>query len=289
MTLHKIKEFDPDYAQHLDDRRLDGLVLCDDKNEKIGAVDDFLVDDQGKFRYFVIDAGGWLSDKKVLLPIGRSRIDYDNKRVYADNLTKTQLQALPEFIDELAVDDDYEAQVRGVYRTPITAPTPPATGVDYSTPAPATGTPMVPVENNYETDADLYDLNEHNHPNMKLYEERLIASKTRQKTGEAVISKRVETETASASVAVDKERIVVERIPVDAGTLVTPNEANFQAGEVARMDVYAEVPEFHKEAFVREEVRVSKVVDHETATAEEKLRREELEVSNVELPDDRNI
>jgi stress response protein YsnF len=38
------------------------------------------------------------------------------------------------------------------------------------------------------------------------------------------------------------------------------------------------VPEFHKEAFVREEVRVSKVVDHENATAEEQLRREEIDV-----------
>ena len=285
MTLHKIKEFDPDYAQHLDDRRLDGLVLCDDKNEKIGAVDDFLVDERGKFRYFVIDAGGWLSDKKVLLPIGRSRIDYDNKRVYADNLTKAQLQSLPEYIDEMAVDDDYEEQVRGVYRAPMPATTAPTMGMSNSMPA-TTSAPMPPVEK----DADLYDLNEENHPNMKLYEERLIASKTRQKTGEAVISKRVETETASASVAVDKERIVVERIPVDAGTVVTPNEANFQAGEVARMDVYAEVPEFHKEAFVREEVRVSKVVDHETATAEEKLRREELDVSNLDRPaTDRNI
>jgi uncharacterized protein (TIGR02271 family) len=285
MTLHKIKEFDPDYAQHLDDRRLDGLVLCDEKNEKIGAVDDFLVDEHGKFRYFVIDAGGWLSDKKVLLPIGRSRIDYDNKRVYADNLTKDQLKSLPEYIDEMAVDDDYEEQVRGVYRTPIPAPTPPKMDMSNSMPV-TTSAPMPPVEK----DADLYDLNEENHPNMKLYEERLIASKTRQKTGEAVISKRVETETASASVAVDKERIVVERIPVDAGTVVTPTEANFQAGEVARMDVYAEVPEFHKEAFVREEVRVSKVVDHETATAEEKLRREELDVSNVDRPiDDSNV
>lgn len=279
MTLHKIKEFDPDYVQHLDDRRLDGLVLCDDKNEKIGAVDDFLVDDYGKFRYFVIDAGGWLSDKKVLLPIGRSRIDYDNKRVYADNLTKAQLQSLPAFIDELAVDDDYEEQVRGVYRTPLPAPTVPVADMSNRMPA-TTSAPMLSVEK----DADLYDLNEQNHPNMKLYEERLIASKTRQKTGEAIISKRVETETASASVAVDKERIVVERIPVDAGTVVTPSEANFQAGEVARMDVYAEVPEFHKEAFVREEVRVSKVVDHETATAEEKLRHEELDVSNNDRP-----
>lgn len=48
------------------------------------------------------------------------------------------------------------------------------------------------------------------------------------------------------------------------------------------MEVYEEVPEFHKETFVREEVRVSKVVDQETATAEEQLRREELDVKDAE-------
>ena len=61
-------------------------------------------------------------------------------------------------------------------------------------------------------------------------------------------------------------------------------EASFTEGEVARMDVYEELPEFHKEAFVREEVRVSKVVDHETATAQETIRREELDVDTLGRP-----
>ena len=47
---------------------------------------------------------------------------------------------------------------------------------------------------------------------------------------------------------------------------------------VKGMDLYAQEPEFYKEALVREEVRFSKVVDRETATAEEQLRREELDV-----------
>jgi stress response protein YsnF len=50
------------------------------------------------------------------------------------------------------------------------------------------------------------------------------------------------------------------------------------------MEVYEEVPEFHKEAFVCEEVRVSKVVDQETVTAEETLRREELNVDTEGRP-----
>ncbi len=293
MSLYKIKDFDPDYNSHSNDPDIKGLSMYAG-TDKIGSIYDVLVDDEGKFRYLIVDSGGWIMGKKVLLPIGRARIDYTSKRVYADNLTKAQVEALPEFTDDMLMDYDKEEQVRGVYRSamPTMQNAPAANGVGYAgaASAPATNNtePMLDLETGYagydrdtygyEKEPELYGLNEQNHPNLKLYEERLIASKNRQKTGEAVISKRVETETANASVAVDKERVVVERIPVNSGTVVTPGEANFQAGEVARMDVYEEVPEFHKEAFVREEVRVSKVVDQETATAQEQLRREELDV-----------
>jgi uncharacterized protein (TIGR02271 family) len=305
MALHKIKDFDPNYNTHSNDPDIKGLSMYAG-NDKIGSINDVLVDDEGKFRYLIVDSGGWIMGKKVLLPIGHARIDYQGKRVYADSLTKTQVEALPEFTDDMLMDYDKEEQVRSVYRsaTPkIQQTAPAANGVGYAgaASAPATNNtePMLDLETGYagydrdtygyEQEPELYGLNEQNHPNLKLYEERLIASKNRQKTGEAVISKRVETETANASVAVDKERIVVERIPVNSGTVVTPSEANFQAGEVARMDIYEEVPEFHKEAFVREEVRVSKVVDQETATAQEQLRREELDVDTEGRPVVKNI
>jgi uncharacterized protein (TIGR02271 family) len=304
MSLYKIKDFDSDYNTHSDDPDIKGLSMYAG-NEKIGSINDVLVDEEGKFRYLVVDTGGWIMGKKVLLPIGQARIDYQGKRVYADTLTKTQVEALPEFTDDMLMDYDKEEQVRGVYRsaTPKMSNAPAANGVGYagSTSAPATKNtePLLDLEvgyagydrntYGYEQEPELYGLNEQNHPNLKLYEERLIASKNRQKTGETVISKRVETETANASIAVDKERAVVERIPVNSGTIVSPGEANFQAGEVSRMDIYEEVPEFHKEAFVREEVRVSKVVDKETATAQEQLRREELDVDTEGRPLVKNI
>jgi uncharacterized protein (TIGR02271 family) len=271
MSLHKIKDFDPNYNSHSTDPDIKGLSMYAG-TDKIGSIDDVLVDDEGKFRYLIVDSGGWIMGKKVLLPIGYARIDYNGKRVYADSLTKKQVEALPEFTDDMLMDYDKEEQVRGVYRAAMPSMQPAANGVGYAGAMSAPATTNTPAQldldagyagydrdtYNYDQEPSLYSLNEQNHPNLKLYEERLIASKNRQKTGEAIISKRVETETANASVSVDKERVVVERIPVNSGTVVSPSEANFQAGEVARMDVYEEVPEFHKEAFVREEVRVSK-------------------------------
>jgi len=56
---------------------------------------------------------------------------------------------------------------------------------------------------NYEQDA-LYQMNEQDHQNLKLYQERLVA-KQQVKSEEVAIGKRVETETASVSVPVEKE------------------------------------------------------------------------------------
>ena len=82
---------------------------------------------------------------------------------------------------------------------------------------------------------------------------------------------------AAALWPIEKERVVIERTGGNT-TAVTPGSDAFQSGEVARMEVYEETPDIHKEAFVREEVSIRKEVDRETVQAEEQLRREELDV-----------
>lgn len=132
----------------------------------------------------------------------------------------------------------------------------------------------------------MYNTGAHDDQTFKLYEERLVANTQRRKSGEVAIGKHVETETARVSIPVEKERVVVERVtPTDAGRVVTQLDATaFREGEVAHMEIYEEVPNVQKEAFVREEVRVSKVVDHETVEATETIRREELDVDTEGRP-----
>lgn len=114
---------------------------------------------------------------------------------------------------------------------------------------------------------------------VNLYEERLIADKTRVKTGEVNVGKRVETETTRVDVPVERERVVVERTtPTDAGTAVRPGEADFREGEVARVEIYEEQADIHKEAVLREEVKIRKEVERDTVQAEEQIRREELDI-----------
>jgi uncharacterized protein (TIGR02271 family) len=278
MPLHRLEDFDSEYNSIFDGDDIKGKnVYTETSDEKIGTVSDVLVDEDGHFRYFIVDLGFWIFGKKVLLPVGRTRIDHDADRVYALGMTRQQAEDLPEFSDRLAVDYDYEEKVRGVYR-PSTGVTP-ERSLDASAPSYDRDT------YDYKQDSPLYDMNEQNHQTLRLYEERLIANKQRRKTGEVAIGKRIETDTARVSVPVDKERVIVERVtPADAGRTVAPNATAFREGEVARMEIYEETANINKEAFVREEVRVKKVVDHETVEAKETIRREELDVNAPNLP-----
>ncbi len=272
MPLHTIRDFDPDYRQHFEDQDVIGYGLYAG-SEKIGSVDDLLVDDAGKIRYLVVNTGIWILGKKVLLPIGRAQLDHSTRRIIVNGFTRTQVEALPQYDGTMPVDYEHEEQVRNVYR-------PTGAAVEASAPQKYDRNTY-----NYERDPALYNLDESNHQNLRLYEERLIANKTRAKTGEVAVGKRVETETATVSVPIEKERIVIERTtPTDAGKTVTPGTATFQEGEVTRVEVYEETPDIRKEAFVREEISVRKEVDRETVTTQETLRREELDIDTKGNP-----
>lgn len=277
MPLQKINEFDPNYIEAFEGKDIKGRsVYTQETNDKIGTVKDVIVDEHGQFRYLVVELGFWVFGKKVLLPAGRARIDSEADRIYTIGLTKQHAEALPEYNERTTLDYDHEEQVRGVYRTQAAASAGATTGAI----ADQSSTPSYNRDTySYDQDASLYDLNNSGAQTVKLYQERLLASKTRAKTGDVTIGKHVETETKRVSVPVDKERVVIERVtPTDAGRTVAPGEANFREGQVAHMDIYEETPDIHKEAFVREEVKVNKVVDRETVNVEETVRHEELDI-----------
>ena len=270
MALLKIGDFDPDYRKSFDESDIKGHGVYTQTDEKIGTVNDILVDEDGRLRYFIVDLGFWIFGKKVLLPVGRTRIDHNAQRVYAVNMTREQATA-----------------------TGAVAPLEASAPLDASVPL-DTARVATPAYANYDRNTysyqhepDLYNLNEQDHQTLRLYEERLVANKRRVKTGEVAIGKHVETEVERVSVPVEKERVIVERVtPADAGRPVAPGEAAFREGEVAHVEVYEETPDIRKEAFVREEVRVRKEVEQEVVNTSETVRREELDVNTGNLPVD---
>jgi uncharacterized protein (TIGR02271 family) len=262
MPLHKLADYDPNYKETFGNDDVKGLELYTEGQQKIGTVVDALVENEGRFRYLVIET----HNKQILLPIGLAKIDYNRHRVYVDGLSQAQVEQLPEYSDRYTVDYDYEEQVRNVYRPMMGTHTTSAEAYNRDT-------------YNYKRDSSLYDLSQPENQTLKLYEERLIASKRRLKTGEVSVGKHIETETVRVSVPVAKERVAIERVyPTEVNAVVSPEEATFEAGEVARIEIYEETPEIHKEAFVREEVRLKKVLDQSTVEVEETVRHEKLDV-----------
>ncbi|GAB4375542.1 MAG: hypothetical protein Kow00121_21390 [Elainellaceae cyanobacterium] len=282
MALHKIKDFNPDYRSHFDGRDILSYDVYSG-NDKVGSVKDLLVDETGRFRYFVVDTGPWIFGKSVLLPMGQVRLDHNDKRVYASGLTREQVENLPEYDQNATLDYDYEERVRNVYRPTAMS------SAGTSAPVEAAGTVNQNMtgrrtqydRNSYrydEHDPALYNLNDRDHQSIRLYEERLVATKTRQKVGEVSVGKHVETETAHASVPIEKERVVVERRAATDTNIDPAADHAFREGEVMRAEVYEERPDIRKETVVREEVNVRKEVDRDTVEANETIRREELDV-----------
>lgn len=292
MVLYKLEDFDTNYQDAFggdDIKNYD--VYSDIDDDKIGSVKNIMVDETGRFRYLVVDTGFWIFGKQVLLPVGRSRIDSSARRVYAVGLTKEQAQNLPEFSEDLDIDRDYEERVTGVYSAQTMGTATQLGTASASMPYVGSETTMPSTETDYverdiyQQKPDLFEMGDRDHQTLRLYEERLVANKQRQKTGEVSIGKHVETQTQNVAVPVEKEQVVIERTtPENAGQPVAPGEADFRDREVARMDVYEEKPEIHKEAVLREEVNIRKEVERDTVNASEQIRREELDVDSQGRP-----
>jgi uncharacterized protein (TIGR02271 family) len=259
MPLYKLEDFEPNYREIFGGDDVKALELYTQSGVRVGSVADALVDHDGRFRYLVIDTSFDGGNKNILLPIGLAHIHYSENRVYVDGLSKEQVEHLPEYRENIVVNEDYEENVRNVYRPPNNQLTNAQEASSYHAP-------------------ELFELNAQDQQTFKLYEERLIASKNRVKAGEVTVGKHIETQTAQVSVPLQKERVVIERVTPTSETVVNAQELQFQEGEVARIEVYEETPEIRKETFVREEVRVTKVVDSNTVEAQETVRREELDI-----------
>jgi uncharacterized protein YrrD len=84
-------------------------------NEKLGTIADVIFDhSSGEIRYVVVDAGGWLTSKKFLVPINRIEPYGNHEDKFYAELDKERIQMLPEFNDETLKSErdwnDYEGR-----------------------------------------------------------------------------------------------------------------------------------------------------------------------------------
>lgn len=304
MALHTLRDYYPNHREELNNnnelKNLDSYSVYTEGENKVGSVKEMLVDDSGRFRYAVVDTGPWIFGKNVLLPIGLANFDYGRNRIYVDGLTKQQIENLPEYKQNQIVDDRYEEQVRAEYRpiaqrrskrqfmnqTYETNQSVESTQrVEGSTPVDADRVDYHQRNEIYDREPALYGMSEQdNQRPLKLYEERLVTNRHRDKVGEVRVGKHVETDTAEVSEPVNKERVVVERHDAK-GRPVAGDQHQFNDEEVARMDVYEDRVDVEKQPYVKENVTVRKENNRETVRAREQVRREELDVDTEGNPD----
>jgi len=116
MALKKLKDRDPSYSEALGDYDIIGFaVYIAATDEKIGSVKDILLDESDYFRYLVVDFGLLIFNKKVLLPVGHSCIDYEAQRVCVLGLDRVQAESLPEYSDRAPVVEPDSYQQDPIY------------------------------------------------------------------------------------------------------------------------------------------------------------------------------
>ena len=82
----------------------------------VGTITDCFFDDVSyTVRYVVVDAGGWLSERKVLLsPIAFRAMDWEHRRITAA-LTKSQVEKSPDIDTHMPVSRQHETEYLGYY------------------------------------------------------------------------------------------------------------------------------------------------------------------------------
>jgi sporulation protein YlmC with PRC-barrel domain len=87
------------------------------RDGEIGTVDDFIVDEQTyRIGYIVVDTGGWLSSRKVLVsPTWVQEVSWATSAVSVD-LSRETIENSPEFEPERLLDADYAAALGQYYR-----------------------------------------------------------------------------------------------------------------------------------------------------------------------------
>jgi hypothetical protein len=99
-------------------KQLHGAVLHASDGE-IGEVEEVLFDDaQWTVRYLVVDTGGWLTGRKVLIPpIALGELDWD-RRLLNVNLTRDQVEQSPAAETDKPVSRQWEADYYDYYLWP---------------------------------------------------------------------------------------------------------------------------------------------------------------------------
>ncbi|MBE9008676.1 PRC-barrel domain-containing protein [Pseudanabaenaceae cyanobacterium LEGE 13415] len=111
MALHKLGDYYANYEGPFGGSTIKAIKVYASNHEKVGTVRNFLVDGEtGRFRYLIMETGLWYVGRRVLIPVGLVQLDYEKQSIYVPQLTKQQIENLPDLAGELGTEASYEEQ-----------------------------------------------------------------------------------------------------------------------------------------------------------------------------------
>ena len=230
-------------------------------DEKVGKVDDLVIDAGNRIRYLEVDTGGLFTAKRVLLPIGLTQLDEHRDVIWIPNMTKQRFKSLPEYSGDVnTLTEDYERRLLAAF------------------PVGVTGEQAYSAERLYAPRLGRIDKAE---PRIARVEEELAIGKRAVQSGEVLIRKTVETERVRRPVTRVREEVEVERRPVERAAGAA--DVDIREDEV-RVPIMEEVVVVEKRPVVKEEVVIKKRAVEETEEVEADLRKERIEVDRDKRP-----
>src|SRR5438270_571805 len=107
------------FMKDVDDIRGANIYGIDD--EKLGTIDDVIFDQgSGDIRFVVVDSGGWLASKKFLVRALDVTIRDEGDQDFHVNMTREQIEQLPEFEEESLKSETDWADYEKSYAAAVT-------------------------------------------------------------------------------------------------------------------------------------------------------------------------
>lgn len=279
MALYRISDRHPQYKDtYFQGDDLKGMPVYTTYAQQVGKVYDLLIDDNNHIQQLVVELDQALGYKKVLIPIGHCSRSKQAGHVYIRDMNKEDLQALHAYEDGQPISEALLYQQNAYETALVERSVEQSVAVEAS--APVGGMPMATVVN---TQPPLEPQLEpqpgpQNRP-IQLYEERLVTSKQRVKTGEVKISKRTVTESIGTEVPITREKVIIEIESIYAGeTRVDFGDAEVGEDGTVRMGIYEDQTEVCRRIVPYQNVSIRKEIVSDVVPIQQTIRREELDI-----------
>jgi uncharacterized protein (TIGR02271 family) len=253
-------------------QRWEGRTVVDKDGDKIGKVDQVLINDETGNPEWLGVTTGLFGKRQSFVPLAESRFVGDDVQVAYE---KAHVKDAPNFEVESHMEPQEEADLYRHY------------GIEYmplEAQAPVAGTApadvVAPADNIAPTDGTVaHDVSgPETDSAITRSEEEVRVGTMRQEAGRVRLRKYITTESVSQTVPVEREEVRIEREPITEANAGDAMSGPDLSEEEVELTLTEEEPVVEKRVVPKERVRLDKDVVTEQETVSTDLRKEQIDV-----------